>query len=199
MSERLKATPLSEFSVPSLGRATYRLELGIPFGCMHVSPVVFTLTWPGSLDFKQLDDELLGRLSRRVAGVQVPRERLYDATVASFMVAEDIVTYRLNDLRDLEQYNGLLAQPTEISFARYDIGAEREEPMFAYSVTAENQQFLPNRQAEIAIQLPRKQRFSEELCKWVLRHHIDGSELGDRAKPDEIAAALTNLGTHQRP
>jgi hypothetical protein len=169
----------------------------VPVGFLYVSRDVYTFAWDGALDFSNIEHEALDSLPNHLLPGAVPlspeNPATRFATEVSLILAgesDELVKYNLGNPQGYSGYKEILQNPARISFARYDVQGTWGGPQ--YSFTAENPNYLPTNDSELAVRLFRSTPFPPALYDWILDHHSYHSEL----KKELEAQATVELFQH---
>ncbi len=169
----------------------YQLEVGgAPLGYCYRSPEVFTVGWPGVVDFSSLHREALKRLPSSLGESDGSRDIVRSTTVGLILKAEELEEFELGDTEQYTQYKDALKHPDDISFARYDI---HDTAAGTLTFTADNPRWHSSRAGEMTIQLPRARRWPDGLAQWVVDHHQAADVLKERTTAKVLAYSISRL------
>jgi hypothetical protein len=194
------------------GWSAYELsDNGYSFGVFFVGPDVCTVRWSGVLDFSALHEEALLTLPQVTSPYWPHFQRVNEqAARVSLVVShvpddhhdaqnddpdEDLLEFDLSNERDRNTYSAWIHDPDRIVFARYDVLSVTDHAAMQYSLMAENPHVLERsgRSAHLGVSLPRGQRWTPELARWILDHHADGGMLSELVGPESLAQTLSRL------
>jgi len=156
----------------------FYLRVGdIDFGYLYLTADNYTLAWDGSLDFEYLDETARYYLYKQLDATKTifsfSLERY--TTEASLIVSGELKKFQFAHVKQPEEYRQVLADPNQISFARYDF--KLESLPHTYSFTAENPACTPQKDREMAILLPRSLPLTKSTLRWVVGNHVSFREL----------------------
>lgn len=150
----------------------------IHFGDFFSSPENFTVSWPGAVDFVNIERTALECLSLSVSnGHSVEPEHLLDnvSLSASLILPDKMLDLDLLDLTQhpqREEYLRHLKNHGSILFARYNLADVSSPESATHSFTADNPKTDPPGWPELTIQLPRSRPLSPGLLDWMINHHV---------------------------
>ncbi len=157
---------------------TYRVDVpvrsdAVNLGYFHTDQQGSAFVWKGKIDFANLEQIALPELSDKISAGQhrlnLEAKRTRAATVASFILTNnELVEFDLKDQEQYIRYRKTLANPHNISFARYDVTDRSEDAALSYSFTAANED-----EAEIGVRIPHGQEWTEQVVSWIVATHAD--------------------------
>ena len=139
------------------------------------------LSWPGTIDFSQLESTALNEISFLLTGgknmLQADDEQAQKATEVTFITNpsdspenDSLREFSLKNARQRASYRQLLGHPEKIAFARYDVTS----PTLSYSVTIDNTSHpRSEKYPEIAVSLPYSHNWTEGIVSLAQITHVD--------------------------
>jgi len=155
-----------------------KLQVGrTDFGFLYLTPDVYTLAWPGELDFKYIDETAQYFFTRQLDDEYSRHDRRTESysTKVTLIVSDELKRFTFDESDQPPAYRAVLEEAELITFARYDF--QLKQSPAAYSFSAESSQTGSRNERELAILLPRSEQFAKGLLTWMIRKHVSFSEL----------------------
>lgn len=175
----------------------YQLNVSnILLGYLYVDPGSYSIAWKSRLNFRNVEKEALAFLTHQIQGEKrflIHFNKPTYQITASLIISngsDELVTFRFDEPAQFNQYQGIIGEPSKVSFARYDFHVQVSKFVFDCAFTAENP--LRNN-GELAIQLPRALPLSEETLRWIIERHAETESLIHRVDLESSITILSRL------